>query len=121
MKHSPLDELKEAKAKQDSILERLAAKRRQRHNLLAGMTMTGTLKFRPNAALSKVMKKTHSSVKPTLPDSALTSTIPEANRTNESALPGTKDIISGKLKFLCPQLSLTIFALMLFPPSRTHI
>lgn len=93
MKHSPLEELKEAKAKQDSMLERLAAKRKQRQNLLAGMTVAGSLKLWPNMPLKKNMKS--SSMIPTLPGCIVSSPIVDANRTPDDAAPASKNVTQG--------------------------
>ncbi|THD18340.1 N6-adenosine-methyltransferase 70 kDa subunit [Fasciola hepatica] len=93
MKHSPLDELKEAKAKQDSMLERLAAKRKQRQNLLAGMTMTGTLKLWPNIPLKKVTKP--SPILSTLPGCTVSTATVDTNRAKETAQLPLKDSNQG--------------------------
>ncbi|KAA0185963.1 N6-adenosine-methyltransferase 70 kDa subunit [Fasciolopsis buskii] len=93
MKHSPLEELKEAKAKQDSMLERLAAKRKQRQNLLAGMTVAGSLKLWPNMPLKKSTKS--SSMIPTLPGGIVSSPAVDANRTPDDAAPASKNATQG--------------------------
>lgn len=95
MKHSPLEELKEAKAKQDSMLERLAAKRKQRQNLLAGMTVAGSLKLWPNMPLKKSTKS--SSMIPTLPGGIVSSPAVDANRTPDDAAPASKNATQGKI------------------------